>query len=157
MSIFVLIGVKRLKYQNTQILDLRYQKMRMMQNDYKKFHPDDIKEITWWGKFVNTSLLGKEWFTKHVNVCFALETERLPSVSLVTMFKVSENDITNYQPCDSFMVMSSEDITNYQQSDNYNKVILEKFTEYSALWITDNDGNRSQMSFWRYYQLSAKW
>ena len=29
------------------------------------------------------------------------ETRRLPSVSLVTMFKVIENDITNYQPCDS--------------------------------------------------------
>ena len=37
MKIFVSIGVKRLKYQNTQILDLRYQKMRVMQNDCKKF------------------------------------------------------------------------------------------------------------------------
>ena len=54
------------------------------------------------------------------------------------------------------MVMSSEDITNYQRSDNYNKVILEEFTEYSALWITVNDGNRSQMSFYFYnYNLAG--
>ena len=53
------------------------------------------------------------------------------------------------------MVMSSEEITNYQQSDNYNKVILLRKIEYSALWITENDGNRSQMSFYFHsYNLS---
>ena len=43
--------------------------------------------------------------------------------------------------------MNSEDITNYQQSDNYNKVNLWNFVEYSALWTSPNDGNRSQNEF----------
>ena len=43
MNIFVLIGVKRLKYQNTQILDLRYQKNA---DDAKKIQPGNIKEMT---------------------------------------------------------------------------------------------------------------
>ena len=57
------------------------------------------------------------------------EMKRLPSVSLVTMFKVSEKDITNYQ-----------------QSDNYNKVNLWNFVEYSALWTSNKW--RKQISKW---------
>ena len=102
MNIFILIGVKRLKYQNTQILDLRYQKMRVMQNDCKKFHPDNIKEMTWWENFCGYVSVGERMIHKICEYLFHLgETKRLPSVSLVTMFKVNENDITNYQPCDS--------------------------------------------------------
>src|ERR1044072_4841452 len=54
MNIFILIGVKRLKYQNTQILDLRYQKMRMMQKDSpRKYQRNNIK----WGKICEDALI----------------------------------------------------------------------------------------------------
>src|ERR1051325_9927467 len=101
MRIFVSIGVKRLKYQNTQILDLRYQKMRMMQKDCKKFTQEISKIDIPGNDFEDDSIcLRKEtpvcwetsnmfhWknrFTMHVNICFALGNE----------------EITFCQPCDN--------------------------------------------------------
>ena len=117
MRIFVSIGVKRLKYQNTQILDLRYQKIRMMQNDCRKSTQEVSKNDMLGKNYEDDSIcLRKEnpvcWET---SICFTgkidsqskrisvslRETRRLPFVSLVTMFKVIKDDITNYHPGDS--------------------------------------------------------
>src|ERR1043165_4622445 len=101
MKIFDSIGVKRLKYQNTQILDLRYQKMRMMQNDCRKF-TQEVSKNDMLGKYCEdvSICLRKEnpvcwetsnmfhWenrFTMQVNICFALGNE----------------EITFCQPCDN--------------------------------------------------------
>ena len=107
MKIFVSIGVKRLKYQNMQILDLRYQKMRMTQSDCRKFTKevpkgDTTGEKYLWGclylfKKGESCLLENKYmfhlekrFTKEVIIYFAWETRRLPTVSLVKMFKVNK-------------------------------------------------------------------
>ena len=68
----------------------------------KSFTQRNIKEMTMMGKICKDVPAGERVIHRICEYLFHFwEMKRLPSVSLVTMFKVSEKDITNYQPCDS--------------------------------------------------------